>query len=91
MPEITPSRYMNSALPHLLHAVAVAQVSYERLSTRDHPSLMRCTMDKEFVGYAGDRLEGIPDETLNPRAWAEAAHAMMVALANRFYRETYLQ
>ncbi len=72
MAEIT-----ESAMPILLHAVAAADAVYERLSTSTHPSLMVCTLNQRFVGYAGDQVEGVSDETLKPRAWAEAAYAMM--------------
>lgn len=67
-----------AGLPILLHAAAAANAVYERLSTSGHPSLMRCTLNQQFVGYSGARVKGVPDETLKQSAWAEAAYALMV-------------
>ncbi len=72
-----------SHLPLRMHQISLSDISYERLSTSAHPSLMRCilTIPGEkvpYVGYSGSSGPDVSDDSLKPRAWAEAAHAAIM-------------
>ncbi len=49
---------------------------FERLSTTLHPSLMRCTLDKRYVGYGGSTKANVSDEMLKLAARVDAERVM---------------